>query len=118
MTMKRLRYLHRPIKHQINGHIVELLTVGHCARALNRSVATITWWEQRNMFPRAPYLLSTKEPSGRRRLYPAAFVTSLHDMDLSYIGTRLDRQHFQRFHDQVFEAFAESMACLRAHEGC
>jgi len=32
MTMKRLRNLHRPIKHEINGHIVELLTIGSVAR--------------------------------------------------------------------------------------
>ena len=113
MAGKRIPNLHRPIEMEIGGQTVTLLTVGHVAKALGRTTATIKWWEGIGLFPRAPLRLYPDLPAANRRLYPSEFVRALRQMNFDYLGTRLDHRDFQRFHDEVVEVFEEAMAPIR-----
>jgi hypothetical protein len=105
-----IKNLHGPIHAEIEGQKCTLLTVGHMAHALGRSVRTISRWESMGLFPTAPFVMS---PTVQRRLFPAPFVEAVavivHD---EAVGRRLDQRDWPRFQDAVFEAFKMTVGPL------
>jgi len=110
----RIKHQRRPIRTEVNGTPVTLLTIGHCARALHRSTATIKSWERIGLFPPAPFWQRPNgTPAARRRLYPLDFVKALPMLGDRYkLGKRLDREQWQDFHDAVVALLAKSLAPL------
>lgn len=49
--------LRHPIKSEVNGNPVELVTVGYVALALGRTTWTVDRWERFGLIPPAPFLL-------------------------------------------------------------
>jgi len=106
MDMKKIPYLHRPIQIEIGGTAFNFLTVGHCAKAVGRTTATIKNWERLGVFPRPHVWLYPNRMSARRRLYPQAFVESLSRIAASgHVGVRMERHVWHEFHDEVWEAY-------------
>jgi hypothetical protein len=105
--------LRRPIRTEINGQVVELLTVGYVARVLDRTVWTIRHWQKIGLFPKAPFMINPDDYRGRRSLYPASFVLALQKIgDRGYLGGRLNRDRWRLFHDQVWDAYEQTVAPL------
>jgi hypothetical protein len=109
---QEIKKLRHPISVTINGQPCTLLTSGYLAHAMNRTPWTIKYWQRIGLFPRAPFVLSPSTPA-RRSLFPEPFVKSLKAIAMkSYYGARLDRDDFQRFHDDVQAAYKETVRPL------
>ena len=105
--------LHRPIVTVINGHPITLLTIGYVARALGRTNGTIKYWERYGLLPQAAFISNPNNLSTRRRLYPEPYVERLGEIGRQgYVGQRMDRDCWRRFHHDVFEAYAATVAPL------
>jgi len=55
-----------PIIKTIKGTETELFTVGALARALEKQVVTVRFWEKKGFFPHAPYRLRSKSLNGNK----------------------------------------------------
>jgi hypothetical protein len=108
-----VKYLRSPIKTEIGGRPCTLLTIGHLAHALGRTPWTIRHWTRLGLLPPAPFDLRPEDPRRRRRLYPQPFVLALADIAaLDYVGARLDRNQWQRFQVEVWEAYQATVVPL------
>jgi hypothetical protein len=91
--MVKIRNFRHPIHCEINGKSVTFVTIGHCARIMGRTTACVKHWEAIGLFPPAAYRLA----KGQLRLYPQDFLRSLGQLDLAYLGRRMDRSDWRRF---------------------
>jgi hypothetical protein len=111
--IERIKNLRRPITAAINGHSVELLTIGHLAHAVDRSTWTVKHWQRLGLLPRPPVILNPKVPSARRGLYPQLFVRSVAIIaKQDYMYPRLDRADWPKFHAEVLRAYEKTIAPL------
>jgi hypothetical protein len=111
--IQQMKSLHHPIPMEIGGEECQLLTVGYVAHVLHRTSWTIRHWTQLNLFPEAPFVLDPGTSRTRRRLYPSAFLEALGEItNRSYYGKRLDRDRWDRFHNDVFTAYEETVVPL------
>lgn len=109
----KIKNLRRPIIQTINGQPVTLLTVGYVSRALGRTKWTVKNWTRLGLLPPAPFLLRPDVPNTRRNLYPRSFVNALEQIaSQDYVARRLDRGDWQRFQDEVLEAYDETVMPL------
>jgi hypothetical protein len=109
----KIRNLRRPVTHEANGHTCKLVTTGYVAAAVGRSPWTVRHWQQIGLLPRAPFILQPKDPRARRHLYPADFVNRLPQIiEDGGWQDRLERDHWRRFHREVFDAYDEVMRPL------
>jgi hypothetical protein len=100
----------RCIETQINGKVTTLCTVGRVAAALHRTPWTVKYWEAIGLLPPARFILNPEVPRTRRRLYLTEYVEALGVIaDRGYLGRRLDRDGWQRFHDEVFIAYQQTV---------
>jgi hypothetical protein len=100
----------RSIEIQINGKVATLCTIGHVARVLRRTTWTVKYWEAIGLLPPAPYILNPEVPRTRRRLYLAEYIEALGVIaDRGYLGRRLDRDEWRRFHDDAFMAYQQTV---------
>jgi hypothetical protein len=107
------KFLHHPIQAEVHGQLCTFLTIGHVANALRRTTWCIKHWERLGLFPETPFMLHPDVPRTKRRLYPVGFVDALRDIAAhGYIGKRLDYEQWQRFHDEVFAAYRETVTTL------
>jgi hypothetical protein len=114
-VVAKIRNLRQPIQTEINGQPCVLLTIGFVLRAIGRSKWTLRNWEKLGLFPEAPFVLRPDVPSARRHLYPAPFVQRLKEIaGHGYVGTRLDFEDWERFRDEVFDAYNETVTPLFA----
>jgi hypothetical protein len=105
----------RTIRIVLHGREHEMVTIGHLARALGRTVWTVKSWEQLGLLPRAAFVLNPNSLSARRRLYPPAYVDALQEIrKQGYLGRRLDRDQWQRFHAEVWAAYQATVTPLLA----
>ena len=103
----------RTIRIVVYGREEEMLMIGHVARALRRTVWTVKSWEHLGLLPRAAFVLNPNSLSARRRLYPPAYVDALQEIrKQGYLGRRLERDQWQRFHVEVWAAFEETVTPL------
>ena len=106
--------LHKPIRREINGHDCMFLTIGYIAHVLGRTTWTIKHWEKIGLFPPAPFIQHADVPRTRRRLYPEAFVEQLDEIvKRGYVGQRMDRDDWRRFHREVRSAYEATVTPLR-----
>lgn len=70
----------KPQLKKLNGHEVEMFTVGALARALNKTVHTIRMYERNGYIPNTPYRLPSRVINGQtrkgRRLYTREMITA------------------------------------------
>jgi hypothetical protein len=105
-SMEKVRNLRKPVFAKVNGRSVALVQVGYVAHALGRTSWTIKSWTRLGLFPEPPIFLNPDDPRLRRRLYPTGFVEALVEIaNQGYLGNRLDRDQWQRFHRDVFRAY-------------
>ena len=104
--VEKQRNLHKPIHGVINGQPCELLTVGYLCLGLRRTSWTLRHWEKIGLFPPAPFVQHPDDSRIRRRLYPSPYVDALKDIgERGYLGRRMDRNQWNRFHDEVRAAY-------------
>jgi hypothetical protein len=103
----------RCIEIQVDGEIRTLCTIGKVASALDRSSWTIRHWQHLGLFPETPFFLNPEIPRTRRRLFPETFVKSLAEIGgQGFVGQRLDRKDWDRFHHEVLAAYKETVTPL------
>jgi hypothetical protein len=103
----------RCIEILIEGVPTKLCTIGHVADALNRTGWTVKYWEAIGLLPPARFILNPEVPRTRRRLYSEEYVHALGLIaDQGYLGQRLDRNHWDRFHHEVLAAYKETVTPL------
>jgi hypothetical protein len=103
----------RCIEIEINGELRILCTIGKVAEALGRTPWTVRRWQALDLLPATPFFLSPDIPRTRRRLFPVDFVKSLAVIaDQGFVGERLDRQHWDRFHREVLAAYEATVTPL------
>lgn len=112
-VVERVKGLRKPITAVINGHRVDLLTVGHLANAVGRSNWTVSYWTKVGLLPPAPVIERPDTLNLRRHLYPAEFVRAIRVIARSdYVHDRLDRTDWPRFHAEVHKAYQATIAPL------
>lgn len=110
---ERVRNLRAPISFTIAGQEVELVTIGHVAHALGRGTWTIRYWQRIGLFPDTPFFLYPAIPKFCRHLFPAQFVEQLAVIPgLDYWGPRLEHDQWQRFQQDVWRAYEETVLPL------
>jgi len=68
----------KPLIFNVGGVPTEFFTIGQLATALgNRSANTLRAWEKEAIIPKSPYVKSSQDPRGRRRLYTRAMVEGM-----------------------------------------
>jgi hypothetical protein len=108
-----IKSLPSPIEVVINGQSCTLVTVGCVAKTLGRSVWTVHHWTRIGLFPPTPFFWDPSETRTRFRLYPQPFVESLEAItEQGYLGRRLNRESWARFHDDVFRAYHQTVTPL------
>lgn len=58
-----------PIFKRLDGAWREFFGIAHLSAALDRSPKTIYKWEDKNLFPKATFILNGGSKNGQRRLY-------------------------------------------------
>ena len=115
----KVRNLHTPIRVMVNNQECRMLTIGYVARALGRSTWTVKYWQRLSLLPPAPFVQHPNDPCTRRRLYPEPFVDAVHEIaGRGYLGVRLDRGDWKRFHDEIMAAHEVTVAPLLRPSGC
>ena len=95
---------------EVDGVQVRLLTVGALAAAVNRTSATIRFWERRGLIPRAPYVLETEDPRAKRRLYPPEIVEAVRRVALQEcFGRRRPSDRFLRQQERLCDAWRAAL---------
>jgi hypothetical protein len=108
----RIKNLRHPITAVINGHQVELLTIGHLAHAVGRSNWTVSYWRKLGLLP-ASVIERPDIPNLRRHLYPAPFVSAMRVIaKQDYVIRRLERKDWPRFHAEVLRAYEATVRPL------
>ena|GEM_PF-4677207 len=109
----KLKNHRRPITTTINGKSVTLLTSGYMARAIGRSTWSVKHWRRLGLLPQPPFVLHADVQESRRYLYPATFVKSVAEIARQdYVVRRLEREHWQRFHAEVLQAYEKTIVPL------
>lgn len=74
----------KPLLKRINGHEVEMYTVGALARAINKSVYSVRLYEKNGYLPSTPYRTPSRVTNGvtrtGRRLYTRDMVAAVVDV--------------------------------------
>ncbi len=110
---ERIKNLRHPITGVINGHRVELLTVGHLARAVGRTPWTVKHWTKVGLLPPAQVIERADISNLRRYLWPAPFVAAMGAIARKdYVIRRLERKDWPKFHAEVLRAYGETIAPL------
>ena len=61
----------------VNGQPTELYPLGALAAALNRKPVTVRKWENEGIIPNSPYMMSSHDVRGQRRLYTKQQIETL-----------------------------------------
>lgn len=110
---KHPKGLRHPIRTQINGQPVVLLTVGHLARALARTPWTVRHWQCLGLLPLPPFAIREEDFQRRRWLYPESFVEALAEViERNGVGPRLERREWGAFQQQVAAAYRATVEPL------
>ena len=90
----------------IDGDEVSLLTVGHLAHALGRTIWTVHYWESLGLLPPAPFVINPDLPGTRRHLWPEPYVDALAAVaDRLGIGGRMNRRLWMSFYQETRAAY-------------
>ena len=89
------------------------MTVAYVAKAIGRSKWSVKHWQRLGLLPEPPFVLHPDVQEARRYLYPATFIDCLAQIaSQDYVVRRLDREDWQRFHNEVYEAYERTVAPL------
>lgn len=68
----------KPMMFIVRGVPTEFFSIGQLGVALgNRSSNTLRAWEREGILPKSPYVKSSQDPRGRRRMYTRAMVEGI-----------------------------------------
>lgn len=102
-----------PVVLEINGQSHKFFTVGHVARALRRSVWTVSYWERIKLLPEPAVVWFQGVPFTRRRLYLDRFIDALSEISRKpYMSGHLLREDWRQFQLDVWAAYQEHVVPL------
>lgn len=100
----------KPLSFNVGGVPTEFFTIGQLGIALgNRSANTLRAWEREGIIPRSPYVKSSVDPRGRRRLYTRAMIEGMIKIATEegvlwpHKGTRMSETQFTSRVVQLFK---------------
>ena len=97
---------------EVDGRIVDCLTIGGLAAAVGRSPRTIRGWERSGLIPPAPLVLPG-EQNTRRRLYPVLLVAAIKEVATREgFGRRRPSGIFLNQQKQIGDAWQRVMLSL------
>lgn len=103
-----------PTYHYLQGARREFFGIGSLALALARAPKTIYKWEQRQLFPRATFILNGQSKNGQRRLYTRQQVNGVIEIAVDE-GVLTGQRRFiatTAFPARCFELFKKTRAVL------
>ena len=91
----------------------QFYSVGYLAKALRKTVWTVSYWERIKLLPAPGVVWYQGVPFTRRRLYPGPYLDALTEIaEQTYGDGKLLREDWRRFQLDVWEAYQQHVVPL------